>query len=202
MTSLSDHPSLSNHLYDNATSPSDHLATSNYLYTTPTHLSACPSSVTTEHLHDYSQSLAVLNGEQLCKIKIFHRAFCNYNLLLSDLAIASISTSASRHVSPPKSGEDAHGTHEIMGDLGVHTLNLPRLGFSYVLPRLWDPGGASTTSKVPRIIRDQSRSLAASRYLYATHMSNLFSLPSLQQWQDFRMFHVNLTFYFMGIIPS
>ena len=63
----------------------------------------------------------------------------------------TMSTSASRHVASPKSVEDAHVTCETMGDLGGPTLNQPRLGFSYILPRLWDPGGDTTTSNVPSI---------------------------------------------------
>ena len=49
--------------------------------------------------------------------------FPNYNLLLC----------VSSHVDPPKSGEDPCRTHEIMDDLGVSTLSLPRFGFSYSL---------------------------------------------------------------------
>ena len=48
--------------------------------------------------------------------------------------------SVSRHVAPPKSGEVAHITCG-MCDLGGPTLNQPRLGLSYILPRLWDPRG-------------------------------------------------------------
>ena len=44
-----------------------------------------------------------------------------------------------------------------MGDLGGPTLNQPRLGFSYVLPQLWDHGGVGSTSNVPRINLDLSR---------------------------------------------
>ena len=37
-----------------------------------------------------------------------------------------------------------------MCDLSEPTLNRPRLGFSYILPRLWDPGGVHSTPNVPR----------------------------------------------------
>ena len=77
-----------------------------------------------------------------------------------------------------------------MCDLSGPTLNHPRLGFSYVLPRLWDPGGVRSTPDVPRKNLDQSRSLAASRYPYAAHMSHLVNLTSLQQSQDLCMFHI------------
>ena len=83
--------------------------------------------------HDSSQSLAVVNGEQSQNAKKFCRAFTNYNLLLCTLDVSTIWTSASQHVAPPKSGEDAHVTCG-MGDLGGPTLNQPRLGFSYILP--------------------------------------------------------------------
>ena len=84
---------------------------------------------------DSSQSLAVLNGEQSCKAKKFCRAFTNYNLPLHALDVSSIYLSDSRHVAPPKSGEDAHVTCGRC-DLGGTTLNKPRLGFRYMLPRL------------------------------------------------------------------
>ena len=45
-----------------------------------------------------------------------------------------------------------------------------------MLPRLWDPGGASSTPNVPR---DQSRALAPSRYPYAPRTGHLVNLPSL-----------------------
>ena len=130
--------------------------------------------------HDSSQSLAVMNGEQSCKAKKFHRAFTNYDLLLHDLDVSSIYTSASRHVAPPKSGEDSHVICGIMGDLGGPALNQPRFGFSYFLPRIWDPGGVSITSNVPSIIFNQSGAFATSRYPYLTCMHNLVELlPSL-----------------------
>ena len=88
-----------------------------------------------------------MNGEQSCKAKKFRRAFTNYDLLLHALDVSSIYPSDSRCVDPPKSGEDAHVTHGRC-DLGGPTLNQPRLGFSYVLPWLWDPGGARSTPSV------------------------------------------------------
>ena len=78
--------------------------------------------------------------------------------------------------------EDAHITCEFMGDVGVHTLNQPRLGSSYILPRLWDLGGVTTTSNVSRIIYDQPSVFATtSRYPYATCMHSRVELSSLQQ---------------------
>ena len=150
-TSLSDCPSPPDHLYNNSPSLSDCLSLSNHLYKTSTCPSMCLSSITTECLHDSSQSLAVVNGEQSHNTKEFHGTFTNYDLLLHDLDESSIYTCASRHVAPPESGEDAHVIHEIMGDLGGTTLYEPRLGSSYVLPRLWDHGRISTTSNVPRM---------------------------------------------------
>ena len=75
-----------------------------------THPTACPSSHMIQHTQDSSQSLAVMNGEQSCKAKKFCRAFTNYDLLLHALDVSSIYPSDSRHVAPPKSGEDAHIT--------------------------------------------------------------------------------------------
>ena len=89
----------------------------------------------------------MVNGEQSCQAKKFHWALINYDLLLHALDVSSIYLSDSRHVAPPKSGE-AHITHGRC-DLGGTTLNKPRLGFSYVLPRLWDPGGVRSTPNVP-----------------------------------------------------
>ena len=74
------------------------------------------------HLHDSSQSLSAVNGEQSHTAK-FLRAFINYNLLLRALDVSSIYMCVSRHVAPHKSGEDAHITCEIMGDLGGPTFN-------------------------------------------------------------------------------
>ena len=61
----------------------------------------------------------------------------------------------------------------IMGDLGGPTLNQPRLGFSYILPRLWDSMGVSTTSNVPKMFSNQPRAFTTSRYPYATNIHNL-----------------------------
>ena len=122
--------------------------------------------VTGEHSHtnhrtqDSSQSLAVMNGEQSRKAKIFHRAFTNYDLLLRALDASSIYLRDFRHVAPPKSGEDAHVTRGKC-DFGGATLNNPSLGCSYVLPRLWDPGGVSSSANSPR---DLSRTIAPFRY--------------------------------------
>ena len=159
-TCPSAHPTMPNHLYDEPLSPSACPSPSDCLTTTTTHPPVCLSSYTIHCTHDSSQSLAVMNGEPSHKPKKFHRAFTNYDLLLHALDASSISLSDSRRVAPPKSGEDAHVTHGRC-DLGGTTLNKPRLGFRYVLPRLWDPGGVSSTPSVPR---DQSRTLTPSRY--------------------------------------
>ena len=63
-----------------------------------------------QHMQESSQSLAAMNGEQSCKAKKFHRVFPNYDLLLHILDVSHIYTSVSRHVVPPKSGEDDHVT--------------------------------------------------------------------------------------------
>ena len=57
------------------------------------------------------------------------RALTNYDLLLCALDVSCIYPSGSRHVAPPKSGEDAHVTCG-MCDLSGPTLNQARLGFS------------------------------------------------------------------------
>ena len=124
---------------------------------------------------DLSQSLAVVNGEKSCKAKKFPRAFTNYDLLLRALDASSIYLRDFRHVAPPKSGEDAHVTRGKC-DFGGATLNNLSLGCSYVLPRLWDPGGVSSSPNTPR---DQSRTIAPSRYPYALLMGYLINLPSL-----------------------
>ena len=85
--------------------------------------------------------------------KKFCRASTNYDLLLHALEVSSIYPSDSRHVAPPKSGEDAHVTCG-MCDLCGTILYQPRLGFSYVLPRLWDPGGVRPTPNVPMMHLD------------------------------------------------
>ena len=106
-------------------------------------------SHTTHHTQDSSQSIAVVNGEQSRKAKKFHRAFTNYNLLLRALDASSIHLCDLRHVAPSKSGEDAHVTRGKC-DFGGATLDNPSLGFTYVLPRLWDPGGVRSSPNVPR----------------------------------------------------
>ena len=132
--------------------------------------------------------------EQSCRVKKFCRAFTNYNLLLCALDVSCIYVSVSRCVAPPKSGEDAHVTCG-MCDLGGPTLYQPRLGFSYILPRLWDPGGVRSTPNVPMMNLDQSRSLGASRYPYTPCKGHLVSLTSQQQWQHLHMFHVKLNIF-------
>ena len=143
------------------------------------------------HTQDSSQSLAVVNGEQSRKAKKFHRAFTNYNLLLRALDASSIYLHDLRCVAPPKSGEDAHVTHGKC-DFGGATLNNPSLGFSYVLPRLWDPGGVRSSPNVPR---DRSRALAPSRYPYAPRTGHLVDLHNLQRLQDHRTSHVKLDIF-------
>ena len=136
---------------------------------------------------DSSQSLAVVTGEQSCKAKKFHRAFTNYDLYLRALDASNIYLRDFRRVAPPKSGEYAHVTRGKC-DFGGATLNNPSLGCSYVLPRLWDPGGVSSSPNTPR---DQPRTIAPSRYPYALLTGYLINLPSLRRWQDLRMSHVN-----------
>ena len=136
-------------------------------------------SPTIHRTQDSSQSLAVVNGEQSRKAKIFHRAFTNYDLLLRALDASSIYLRAFRRVAPPKSGEDAHVTRG----------KCDCLGCSYVLPRLWDPGGVSSSANTPR---DLSRTIAPSRYPNALLTGYLIDLPSLRPWQDLRTSHVNL----------
>ena len=106
-------------------------------------------SHTIDHTQDSSQSQEVVNGEQSRKAKKFHRAFTYYDLLLHALDASSNHLRDSRHVAPPKSGEDAHVTHGRC-DFGGTTLNEPSLGFRYMLPRLWDPGGVRSPPNVPR----------------------------------------------------
>ena len=147
---------------------------------------------------DSSQSLAVVNGEQSRKAKIFHRAFTNYDLLLRALDASSIYLRDLRRVAPPKSGEDAHVTRGKC-DFGGATLNNPCLGCSYVLPRLWDPGGVSSSANTPR---DLSRTIAPSRYPNALLTGYLVTLPSLRRWQDLRTSHVNLDNFIHGNIAG
>ena len=139
-----------------------------------------------------------MNGEQSRKAKIFPRAFTNYDILLHALDASSIYLHDFRHVAPPKSGEDAHVTCGKF-DFGGATLNNPILGFSYVLPRLWDPGGVSSSPNTPR---DLSRTIAPSRYPYALLTGYLVYLPSLGPWQDLRTSHVKLDNFIHGNITG
>ena len=218
-TSLSDHPPPSHRLYDTPISPSACPSPADCLTATTTHPPVRPSSPTIHHTHDSSQSLAVvngeqshtihrtqdssqslavMNGEQSRKAKQFHRAFPNYDLLLCALDASSIYLRDFRCVAPPKSGEDAHVTRGKC-DFGGATLNNLNLGFSYVLPRLWDPGGVSSS---PIVSRDRSRALAPSRYPYALPMGYLVNLPNLQRWQDLRTSHVKLGNFIHGNIAG
>ena len=147
---------------------------------------------------DSSQSLTVVNGEQSCKAKKLHRALTNYDLLLHALDASSIYLHDFRHVAPPKSGEDAHITRGKC-DFGGATLHNPFLGFSYVLPRLWDPGGVSSSPNTPR---DQSRTIAPSRYPYAILTGYLIHRPSLRRWKDLRTCHVKLDNFIHGNITG
>ena len=139
-----------------------------------------------------------MNGEQSRKAKIFHRVFTNYDLLLHALDASSIYLRDFRRVAPPKSGEDAHVTRGKC-DFGGATLNNPSLGCSYVLPRLWDPGGVSSSANTPR---DLSRTIAPSRYPNALLTGYLINLPSLRRWQDLRTSHVNLDNFIHGNIAG
>ena len=103
-----------------------------------------------------------------------------------------------RCVAPPKSGEDAHITRGKC-DFGGATLNNSSLGCSYMLPRLWDPGGVSSSPNAPR---DQSRTIAPSRYPYGPCTGYLVNLPYLQQWQDLRTSHMKLDIFIHGNITG
>ena len=155
-------------------------------------------SHTIHRTQDSSQSPAVVNGEQSRKAKIFHRAFPNYDLLLRALDACIIYLHDFRRVAPPKSGEDAHVTRGKC-DFGGATLNNPSLGCSYVLPRLWDPGGVSSSASTPG---DLSRTIAPSRYPNALLTGYLINLPSLRRWQDLRTSHVNLDNFIHGNIAG
>ena len=139
-----------------------------------------------------------MNGEQSRKAKIFHRAFTSYDLLLRALDASSIYLRDFRRVAPPNSGEDAHVTRGKC-DFGGATLNNPSLGCSYMLPRLWDPGGVSSSANTPR---DLSRTIAPSRYPNALLTGYLINLPSLRRWQDLRTSHVNLDNFIHGNIAG
>ena len=186
-TCLSDHPPPSHRLHDTPISPSACTSTADCLTTTTTRPPVRPSFPTIHHTHDSrhslsvvngeqsctihcthdsSQSLAVVNGEQSRKAKKFHRASTNYDLLLRALDASSIYLREFRRVAPPKSGEDAHVTRGKCV-FGGATLSNPSLGCSYVLPRLWDPGGVSSSANTPR---DLSRTIAPSRYPNALRM--------------------------------
>ena len=216
-TRPSDHPPPSHRLYDTPISPSACPPPADCLTATTTRPPVHPSFPTIHHTHDSSQtpavvngeqshmihhtqdssqSLAVVNGEQSHKAEKFHWAFTNYDLLLRALDASSIYLHDFRRVAPPKSGEDAHVTRGKC-DFGGATLNNPILGFSYVLPRLWDPGGVSSTPNTPR---DLSRTIAPSRYPYALLMGYLIYLPSLRPWQDLRTYHVKLDNFIHGNI--
>ena len=218
-TRPSDHLPPSHHLYDTPISPSACPSPADCLTATTTRPPVRPSFPTIHHTHnssqslafvngeqshmihhtqDSSQSLAVVNGEQSRKAKKFHRAFTNYDLLLRALDASSIYLHDFRRVAPPKSGEDAHVTRGRC-DFGGATLNNPILGFSYVLPRLWDPGGASSSPNTPR---DQSRTIAPSRYPYALLTGYLIYLPRLRPWQDLRTSHVKLDNFIHGNITG
>ena len=213
--SPSDHPPPSHRLYNTSIRQSACPSPATCLTTTMTHPPVRPSFPTIHHTHDShqslavvngeqshtihrtqdsSQSLAVVNGEQSRKSKKFHRAFTNYDLLLRALDACSIYLHDLRCVAPPKSGEDAHITRGKC-DFDEASLNNPSLVPSYVLPRLWDPGGVRSSPNVPR---DRSRALAPSRYPYALCTGHLVNLPSLQRWQDLRTSHVKLDIFIHG----
>ena len=218
-TSPSDQPPPSHRLSDTPISPSACPSPADCLTATTTCLPIRPSfptihlthnsnqslavvngeqSRTIHRTHDSSQSLAVVNGDQSRKAKKFHRAFTNYNLLLRAQDASSIYLCDFRCVAPPKSGEDAHVTCGKC-DFGRATLNNPSLGCSYVLPRLWDPGGVSSLANTPR---DPSRTIAPSRYPNALLTGYLITLPSLRQWQDLGTSHVKLDNFIHGNIAG
>ena len=218
-TRPSDHLPRSHRLYDTPIGPSACPSPADCLATTTTGPPVRPSFPTIHHTHDSSQSLAVVNGEhsntihhtqdssqslavvngeQSCKAKKFHRAFTNYDLLLRALDASSIYLHDFRHVPPPKSGEDAHVTCGKC-DFGGATLNNPILGISYVLPRLWNPGGVSSTPNTPR---DLSRTIAPSMYPYTLLTGYLVYLPSLRPWQDLCTSHVKLDNFVHGNITG
>ena len=218
-TRPSDHPPPSHRLYATPISPSACPSPADCLTPTTTRPPIRPSFPTIHHTHDSNhslavvngeqshtihrtqdsgQSLAVVNGEQSHKAKKFHRAFTNYYLLLRALDASNIYLRDFGRVAPPKSGEDAHVTRGKC-DFGGATLNNPSLGCSYVLPRLWDPGGVSSSANTPR---DLSRTIAPSRYPNALLTGYLIDLPSLQRWQDLRTSHVDLDNFIHGNIAG
>ena len=196
-TSPSDHPPPSHRLYDAPISPSACPSPTDRLPATTTHPPVRQSSPTIHRTHDSlhslavvngeqsftihrtqdsSQSLAVVNGEQSRKARKFHRAFANYDLLLRAVDYSSIYLRDLRCVAPPTSGENAHITHGKC-DFGGATLNHPSFGFSYVLSRLWDPGGVRSSPNAPR---DRSRAFTPSRYPYGPCTGYLVNLPNLR----------------------
>ena len=209
----------SHRLHDTPISPSACPSPADCLTATTTRPPVRPSFPTIHHTHDSSQSLAVVNGEQSHtlhhtqdsshslavgngeqsrKSKKFHRAFTNYDLLLHTLDASSIYLRDFRRVAPPKSGEDTHVTRGKCDFAGA-SLNNPSLGCSYVIPRLWDPGGVSSSANIPR---DLSRTIAPSRYPNALLMGYLINLPTLQRWQDLRTSHVKLDNFIHGNIAG
>ena len=98
-------------------------------------------------------------------------------------------------------GEIVSDAHVTCGkcDFGGATLNNPILVFSYVLPRLWDPGGVSSSPNTPR---DLSRTITPSRYPYALLTGYLINLPSLRGWQDLCTSHVKLDKFIHGNITG
>ena len=218
-TRPSDHPPPSHRLYDTPISPSACTSTADCLTATTTRPPVRPSFPTIHHTHDSRHSLAVVNGEQSCTIhrthdssqslavvngeqsrksKKIHRAFNNYDLLLRALEASSIYLRDFRRVAPPKSGEAAHVTRGKC-DFGGATLTNPSLGCSYVLPRLWDPGGVSPSANTPR---DLSRTIAPSRYPNTLLTGYLINLPSLRRWQDLCTSHVKLDYFIHGNIAG
>ena len=68
-----------------------------------------------------------------------------------------------------------------------------------MLPRLWDPGGVSSSANTPR---DLSRTIAPSRYPNALLTGYLINLPSLRRWQDLLTSHVKLDNFIHGNITG
>ena len=68
-----------------------------------------------------------------------------------------------------------------------------------MLPRLWDPGGVSSSANTPR---DLSRTIAPSRYPNALLTGYLINLPSLRRWQDLHTSHVKLKNFIHGNITG
>ena len=132
MNPPSDSPSLSDSMHASMTCPSinpsihhmnhlsDSASSSGCMHASMPCPYACPSSTMTDYLSASSQSQPFMNGGQSHQAKEFYWAFPAYKLLFS----------ASSHVDPPKSGEDPCETCEIMGDLGLSTLSLPRFGLA------------------------------------------------------------------------